>query len=382
MDITDAKALLHRRHARPGKVFLELIERDGRVVAPGCHCAMDAAIVAKIAAEFAAEDRPCQFNAVYGSGWSASAMLRYQPDMGIHDRNSIVATAKGLVEGAWPLPVVMDAEAGFGPRAAVPEIVRDYAAAGVAVLHLEDQNPDLRRCGHLGGKVVDDLENFLAKLRLALLTLDAIGSDMLLMARTDAHDAANGSPEEAIRRGKAFADLRVGGCGRRVDLIWCEFATPDPGLAREFAAELRRHDPTVRLAINFSPNMDQAAWFRKHGVDPATYEQYAEMGYLLQFHTVWSAKVQMQAMYDWTRRMGERGAHGLYEFQDQLRGHPTASGQTMSRAKEYQDLDMLLGGDEAAKRYGGSRGFGSTGAGGIHDVDASAAPDDGPEKLS
>ena len=367
MRIEDAKELLNRRHKNPGKVFLDLIERDGRVVAPGCHDAMTAAINRMTYEACLKSGRKPQCNAVYGSGWSYSAMLRYQPDMGFHDRTEIVKLARNLVEGAYPLPVCLDGETGFGPTLSVPEIVRAYADAGIAMIHLEDQPVD-RRCGHLGGKEVCDLDSFLVKLSLAMVTLDAMGSDMLLMARTDAHDAANGGPEEAIRRAKAFADLRVPGCNRKVDFIWCELPKPDPGPAREIAQEMRAYAPDVRLALNFSPNMDQAAWFRDNGVTPATYDMYTEMGFSFMFHTVWSAKVMMQAYYDWTLRMMQDGTQALYDFQDQLRGTPTASGQAMSRAKEFQGLEQLFGGEKAKERFAKSRGFGSHGEGAIHDV--------------
>ncbi len=367
MNLDEARALLNRRHKNPGQVMLDIIKRDGYIVAPGCHDGMTAAITRMTHdAVIKAGMKPvCE--AVYGSGWSASAMRRYLPDMGFHDRTEMTQLARFLVEGAYPLPVILDGETGFGPRVAIPELVRLYSDAGVAVIHLEDQPQD-RRCGHMGGKEVDDLNSMLTKLSLIMLTLDAIGSDMLLMARTDAYDAANGGPQEAIRRAKAFADLRVDGCKRRVDFIWCELPDADPEKARAFAKEMREYAPDTMLALNYSPNMDQAAWYHKHGVTPATYTDYAAMGYSLMFHTVWSAKVMMEPFYDRTLDMMQRGAQALYDFQDDLRGHPTASGQSMSRAKEYQDLEKFIGGEEAAKRFANSRGFGSTGAGAIHDV--------------
>lgn len=167
-----------------------LLARRNAVAAPGCHDALGALLIAQAG-----------FEAVYLSGYSVSASHGL-PDIGLITASQMVAHARALVE-ASELPVVADADTGYGGIANIAETVRAYERAGVAALHLEDQqNP--KRCGAMASKKLVGDEEMAQRLRAALA---ARRGDMLIIGRTDAL-TIDGLPE-AIRRCRQMAALGV-----------------------------------------------------------------------------------------------------------------------------------------------------------------------------
>ena len=104
-DVPDFRHIFNRRLESPGDLLMETLEHDGMLIAPGCFSAMDAKLARLVSERNGGAGK---INAVYGSGWSASVMLRALPDMGFHDRTEIVEVAERLVFGAHPLPLIMD----------------------------------------------------------------------------------------------------------------------------------------------------------------------------------------------------------------------------------------------------------------------------------
>lgn len=366
MSLQDIRNLLWRRHQNPGTRLRELIKREGRFIAPGCGDGMDAALVRKVWEDRREKGLPCQYNGVYFSGW-LRALSRYWPDIGPNDITSMFQAVSDIVCGAYPLPTLVDGETGLGAtRMNISQLVILYASAGVAMWHLEDQKD--HKCGQHGGKELVDLEDFLTKAKIALATQAAIpGCDMLLCLRTDAFSAYKGGMEEALRRGKAYADISVQVYDeesgqmvkRKADYIWFEFPNPDPGPAREIAQEMKRHSPQTGLAFNCSPNHNRYQWFAdRPQLKRPTYDTYVDMGYDVIFHTIWSGKVRMQAQYDWNWKMAEHGVDALYDMQKQLIGHPTESAQTMVRTPDFQRFDQFID-DRMEQILASSQGFGS-----------------------
>lgn len=362
MQKDEVQNFLKRCHERPGDVFKELMSRDGLVVALGVSSALDT-----LAARAAKEDleqggASCTFQAIYGGGWSKAASRGY-PDMGFLTRQVMTDHLTNVVRAAFPMPVMGDAETGYGDPKAVWQTARDYHHAGVAVLHLEDQD-DNRACGHAGGRSVVPAEVMEAKLRSMRLELLALDSSMLLLARTDAVGAENGDsgdahPAVAIERGKRYMDAEVAGV-RCADMVWAEFKTPNPEVICAWVKAMRQHDPQMPLAINYSPNKEWARWYQEHrpGEQPPSYSNLHELGYSFIFHTIPCARMVMEAVYQGARDFGRNGAQALHDLQRRQHGTWAGKPQAAVGMDRWQDYGILVGGESAAQRLARSGGFG------------------------
>ncbi len=261
--------------------------------------------------------------AIYCSGWqvAADANLGGQtyPDQSLYPANSVpqlvkrlnnalqradqVEHGEGGAKRDWFLPIVADAEAGFGGPLNAFELMKGMIEAGAAGVHFEDQLSSEKKCGHLGGKVLIPTGQFIRTLTSARLASDVLEVPTVLIARTDA-DAARlitsdvderdrafltgertpegffritGGIDMAIARGKAYAPY--------ADLIWCETSTPDLKEAKKFAEGVRAEFPTKLLAYNCSPSFN---WKKKlSDAEIATFQrELAAMGYKFQFITL------------------------------------------------------------------------------------------------
>jgi isocitrate lyase len=261
--------------------------------------------------------------AIYCSGWqvAADANLSGQtyPDQSLYPANSVPALVKRLNgallradqiehgEGGakrdWLLPIVADAEAGFGGPLNAFELMKGMIESGAAGVHFEDQLSSEKKCGHLGGKVLIPTGQFIRTLNAARLASDVLEVPTVLIARTDA-DAARlitsdiderdqpfltgertaegfyritGGIDMAIARGKAYAPF--------ADLIWCETSTPDLKEAKKFAEGIHAEFPGKLLAYNCSPSFN---WKKKlSDAEIATFQrELGAMGYKFQFITL------------------------------------------------------------------------------------------------
>jgi isocitrate lyase len=200
-------------------------------------------------------------------------------------------------------PIVADAEAGFGGVLNAFELMKAMIEAGAAGVHFEDQLASVKKCGHMGGKVLVPTREAVAKLVAARLAADVMGTPTILLARTDAEAADlvtsdvddNDKPfltgertvegffrtrnglEQGISRGLAYAEY--------ADLIWCETGTPDLKFAKDFADAIHAKFPGKLLAYNCSPSFN---W--KKNLDDATIAKFQKelgaMGYKFQFITL------------------------------------------------------------------------------------------------
>ena len=345
-----------RRHDCPGDVFMQTLENEKIIVAPGVYDAMGAQIARQIYLKNKAEGKPCTFNAVYGSGWAISAMLWGYPDMGFHDLSMIRLIGKHIIASAYPLTVILDAETGFGNYVTLTTTIETYHEMGVALAHLEDQQTIApRRCGNLGGKECIDIPEMIKKIKSWLTVSKELGTSMRLMVRTDALTAVNGGIENAIERGKRYMDVDCQGL--RPAVLWAD-AMHDPQIIERWTTELHKHDPTMILGINYSPNKDWSGYYRnKFGQDPPSYEMLHNQGFRIIWHTILQARADMEATWDTFSDMAERGAASLWKLHERQRPHAVGDPQGMSNAPPWQEYEQSIGGQDAIERYRGSEGY-------------------------
>jgi isocitrate lyase len=291
--------------------------------------------------------------AIYLSGWqvAADANLAGQmyPDQSLYPANSVpmvvkrinqclqradqIAHLEGDSKTHWFVPIVADAEAGFGGPLNAFELMKAMIEAGAAGVHFEDQLASEKKCGHLGGKVLVPTQTFVRTLNAARLAADVCGVPTVLVARTDA-DAASlitsdvderdrpfltgeRTPEgffrtkagidQAIARGLAYAPY--------ADLVWCETSKPDLAEARRFAEGVRTKFPGKLLAYNCSPSFN---W--KKNLDAATIAKFQRelgaMGYKFQFVTLAGFHALNHSMFQLAQGYAARGMAAYSELQE------------------------------------------------------------------
>jgi carboxyvinyl-carboxyphosphonate phosphorylmutase len=180
-------AFLNGRHPRPA-ALRELLARDEPALVPGAYDALSARLI-----------EAAGFDAVYMTGFGTAAGLLGRPDVGLLGMSEMVANARRIVE-AVDVPVIADADTGYGNPLNVIRTVHEYEQAGVAAIHIEDQVAP-KKCGHMEGKQLVPVEDMLAKLRAAVA---ARRTDLVLIARTDAR-AVEGL-DGALRRALLYRD--------------------------------------------------------------------------------------------------------------------------------------------------------------------------------
>jgi 2-methylisocitrate lyase-like PEP mutase family enzyme len=180
-----------------------LLAKRAPLLAPGSHDALSARLVEQAG-----------FEAVYMGGFATTASLLGRPDMGLLGGSEMVDSARRIVQ-AVDLPVIADADTGYGNPINVIRTVRDYEQAGVAAIHLEDQVSP-KRCGHMSGKSVVPVADMLAKLEAAIAARS--DPDFVLIARTDA--LAVEGVDAAIERARRYGDAGA-------DVLWVEAPTSE-----------------------------------------------------------------------------------------------------------------------------------------------------------
>ncbi|WP_395679829.1 isocitrate lyase [Dokdonella sp.] len=291
--------------------------------------------------------------AIYLSGWQVAADANVAgemyPDQSLYPANSVplvvkrinntllradqIAHAEGNDSVDYLQPIVADAEAGFGGVLNAFELMKAMIEAGAAGVHFEDQLASVKKCGHMGGKVLVPTREAVEKLNAARLAADVCGVPTLLVARTDAEAADlltsdvddNDKPfttgertvegfyktrnglDQAISRGLAYAPY--------ADLVWCETGKPDLAFARAFAEAIHARYPGKLLAYNCSPSFN---W--KKNLDDATIAKFqkelAAMGYRFQFITLAGFHALNYSMFNLAHGYARRQMSAFVELQE------------------------------------------------------------------
>jgi isocitrate lyase len=291
---------------------------------------------------------------VYLSGWQVAADANnagtMYPDQSLYPADSVPTVVRNInnafrradqihhAEGDdsidWYLPIVADAEAGFGGVLNAFELMKAMIEAGAAGVHFEDQLSSAKKCGHMGGKVLLPTRESVQKLTAARLAADVSGVPTVLMARTDSlsgalltsdvdpqdHRFLTGERtvegfyrvrcgmEQAIARGLAYAPY--------CDLIWFETGTPDLDEAREFAAAIHARYPGKLLSYNCSPSFNWKVHLDDDSV--ARFQQdLGALGYRYQFITLAGFHALNYSIFDLATRYRETGMTAFVALQEQ-----------------------------------------------------------------
>ncbi|TGE22307.1 isocitrate lyase [Hymenobacter aquaticus] len=294
-------------------------------------------------------------NAIYLSGWQVAADAngagQMYPDQSLYPVDSVPSVVKRINNALlradqiqnlsgegnvhWLVPIVADAEAGFGGNLNAFELMKMMIEAGAAGVHFEDQLSSAKKCGHLGGKVLVPTQEAINKLVAARLAADVLNVPTLVVARTDA-DAADLITSDVDERdlpfvltdeertSEGFYRVRPGveACIARglayapyADLLWMETSHPDLEQARAFAEGIHAQFPGKLLAYNCSPSFN---WASKLSVEQMeTFrEELAALGFKFQFITLAGFHALNTSMFELARAYRERGMAGYSELQE------------------------------------------------------------------
>ncbi len=314
----------------PGKTFRELLRAEPYLFTGGVYSPLDAQIAERVG-----------MKSIYLSGYSM-ALANGWPDMGFLTQTE-VARIGAMVASAVEIPVIADADDGYGNALSTIRTVQEYVRSGVAGIHIEDQVFP-KRCGHIAGKTIIPLDQAVGKYRAAIDTRDRLNPDFVIIARTDAFGAVGGSLEETIRRGRAYADAGV-------DLVWPELSSADRGPAVAFARAMRESHPRTPLAFNYSSSFK---WHKDP--NPFTFAELGELGYRFIFITLFAAHAGMYAVWNAMEELVKDQEQAQWRLEKTKMGHPTESHHVMARVSEFQELEKryIPGSDERIK---GSAGY-------------------------
>ncbi|MFD2683072.1 isocitrate lyase [Bacillus seohaeanensis] len=324
--------------------------------------------------------------AIYLSGWQVAADANLSghmyPDQSLYPANSVPSVVKRInqalqradqvhhVEGDESIdffvPIVADAEAGFGGQLNVFELMKGMIEAGASAVHFEDQLSSEKKCGHLGGKVLLPTQTAVRNLISARLAADVMGTPTLIVARTDANAAdlitsdvdpydapfitGDRTPEgffrtaagidQAISRGLAYAPY--------ADLVWCETSEPNLEEARKFAEAIHEKYPGKLLAYNCSPSFN---WKKK--LDDETIAKFqkelGKMGYKFQFVTLAGFHALNHSMFELARGYKDRGMAAYSElqqaeFDSEQYGYSATRHQREVGTGYFDEVSMVISG--------------------------------------
>jgi isocitrate lyase len=331
--------------------------------------------------------------AIYLSGWQVAADANTSgnmyPDQSLYPVDSVPSVVRRInkalqradqietmerLDGQtaartdWMVPIIADAEAGFGGALNAFELMKAMIEAGAAAVHFEDQLASEKKCGHLGGKVLVPTRQFIRTLNAARLAADVMGVPTVIMARTDAEAARlitsdiderdepfvtgerteegfyhlKGGFDCAIARGLAYAPY--------ADLIWCETSKPSLDDARRFAEAIRREHPEQMLAYNCSPSFNWAKHMDE--AEMATFQrELGAMGYKYQFITLAGFHNLSLSTFELARAYRDRGM-AAYSRLQQAEFAAEPSGFTATRHQREVGTSYF---DAVALAVGGGR---------------------------
>jgi len=328
--------------AKLRRLLHEARDKGSYLHSAGAYDAYTAALMTKLG-----------FKALYGSGWQLAATWNLYPDIGVYNSHQMAGLTsmlrKGIegarhahwydTEGAELLempPVFVDMEAGFGGPGQTFTLAEELIRAGAGGVHLENQDPSDRTCGHIVNvgkskrdKVLVPRAAWLAKLKAIRAASEAHNHPLVIIARTDSVDGAvPGQPQGGVRMAieDAWEAAEIG-----CDVIWAEFNNTELDQPAEFAEGVRKYYPNQMLGFNLSPSL---YWGKaKKGGTLITNQQLADLGYTLQFSTLFNFRTVGLALDKGLRKFKESGLDALADLQIEEDTHPTGAPVTKMHQK-------------------------------------------------
>jgi len=335
--------------------------------------------------------------AIYLSGWQVAAdanlSSKMYPDQSLYPVNSVpevvrkinqsllradqIECLEGEVTRDWLVPIIADAEAGFGGILNAFELMKSMIEAGAAGVHFEDQLASEKKCGHLGGKVLVPTSQFINTLTAARLASDVCGTDTVIIARTDAQsaDLLTSDIDEYdrefitgertteglyyVRSGIDMSISRALAYAPYADVLWCETSTPDLKDAKKFAEAVHKHYPGKLLAYNCSPSFH----WRRHlsGKEIAKFQQeLGAMGYKFQFITLAGFHSLNYSMFKLARLYNQHGMSAYarlqnMEFKEEEHGYTAIKHQREVGTTYFDRVSQIITqGKSSTTAYGAS----------------------------
>jgi 2-methylisocitrate lyase-like PEP mutase family enzyme len=298
-----------------------LLGQGKTLVKPGAYNALSAMIIEKAG-----------FACCGVTGYGVSASLLGKPDVGLVTLNEIVMMTRYIAR-AVEIPVIADADTGFGNAINVMRTVEDFITAGAAAIHIEDQVAP-KRCGHVAGKQIIAVEEMAGKLRAADRVRRELDPDFVLIARCDARGVAGGSVEELIRRANAYIEAGA-------DMIFPEALTSE--------AELERCAREIKGPLHFN----------RTGVSPRLpVARLNEIGIAMVSNATGSLRSATVAMVDYFQEFARDDVEAVKRFEARTKDHPAGNMHAYIGFSEIKKLEEeFLPTEEVLAKYAGSVGF-------------------------
>ena len=302
------------------KALRTFLAGDEIVVAPGCFNAKGARMIERTG-----------FSAVYVSGYGISVSHIGRPDVGLTTLTEVTDVAS-KVASSVKVPVICDADTGYGNAINVMRTVEEFIKTGVAGIHLEDQIAP-KRCGHVAGKQVIPIEEAAGKIRAAARVRDEMDADFVLIARCDARGVAGGSLEDAINRCQAY---RAAGA---------DMAFPEGLLSREEIQQVCEAVPGSIL-------------YNRTGVSPnLSAVELQEIGVDLVINPGGAMRAAAQAMWDYYSAFGEEDNDLDERLKAANKAHPLADFHSFFGFGQIREFEAEFLPEEEAAKYDGAVGF-------------------------
>ena len=308
-------------HARASTRLRGLLKQGRTLVKPGAYNALSAMIIEKAG-----------FSCCGLSGYAVSASLLGKPDMGLVTLNEIVMMARYITR-AVSIPLIADADTGFGNAINAMRTIEDFIGAGAAAVHIEDQVAP-KRCGHVAGKQIIPTEEMVGKLRACDRVRRELDPDFVLIARCDARGVSGGSVDELIRRANAYLDAGA-------DMIFPEALTSD--------AELERCAREIRGPLHFN----------RTGVSPRLpVSRLDALGIAMVSNATGALRVSTTAMWDYFEEFARDDVETVKRFEARVKDHPTGNMHAFIGFSDMKKLEAeFLPAAELLAKYEGAVGF-------------------------
>jgi len=299
----------------------QLLAQGNTLVKPGAYNALSARIIEQAG-----------FSCCGVSGYGVSASLLGKPDVGLLTLDEIVMVARYIVR-AVRIPVIADADTGFGNAINVMRTVEDFIGAGVAAIHIEDQVSP-KRCGHVAGKQIISTEEMVGKLRAADHVRRELDPDFVLIARCDARGVSGGTVQELIQRANAYLEAGA-------DMIFPEALTSE--------AEVALCAASIKGPLHFN----------RTGVSPRlSLPRLRELGIAMVSNATGSLRSATVAMWDYFEEFARDDVEALKRFEARTSTHPAGNMHAFIGFSDIRKFEEeFLPKQEVLAKYAGSVGF-------------------------